>query len=292
MMPKASLRRICRVLNVTRSTLYETEAAEAAADETSQPPEPSQDELLLARIKALIEEFPTFGYRRITALLRKRDKLRINRKKVYRLMREQRWMITQRETSPKPRVQKSRSRTERSNERWAVDITHIYCGADGWGHLVAVIDCHDREVVGWEFALRGRAQEAERALEMACLARFGTLRPTGEMPVLRSDNGLVFLSRRFSEACTFYRLSQEYITPYTPEQNGLIERFFRSFKEECVWLQNFTSFEQARRAVKAWLEWYNRERPHQALGYLSPHEYRVKDKPPASDPPNQSLRAA
>lgn len=208
-MPKASLRRICRVLNVTRSTRYETEAAEAAADETRQPPEPSQDELLLARIKALIEAFPTFGYRRITARLRKRDKLRINRTTVYRLMREQRWMITQHETSPKPRVQKSRSRTERSNERWAVDITHIYCGADGWGHLVAVIDCHDRAVVGWEFALRGRAQEAERALEMACLARFGTLRPTGETPVLRSDTGLVFLSRRFREACTFYRLSAE-----------------------------------------------------------------------------------
>jgi putative transposase len=291
-MPKASLRRICRVLNVTRSTVYEAEAAQEAASETNQPLELSQDELLFARIKALIEEFPTYGYRRICALLRKHDKLTINRKKVYRLMREQRWMIRQRETSPKPRVQKSRSRTDRSNERWAMDISHVYCGADGWGHLVAVIDCHDREIVGWEFALRGRAQEAERALEMACLARFGTVRPSGDTPVLRSDNGLVFLSRRFREACTFYRLTQEYITPYTPEQNGLIERFFRSFKEECVWQQNFTSFEEARRAVKAWLEWYNSERPHQALGYLSPHEYRAKEKLPASDPPNQSLRAA
>lgn len=291
-MPTASLRRICRVLNVTRSTLYETDAAEAAADETRQPPEPAQDEVLLARIKALIEAFPTVGYRRICALLRKRDKLTINRKKVYRLMREQRWMMTQRETSPKPRVQKARSRTERSNARWAVDITHISCGADGWGHLVGVLDCHARAGVGWEFALRGRAPEAERALEMACLARFGTLRPTGETPVLRSDNGLVFLSRRFRAACTFSRLSQEYITPYTPKQNGLIARFFRSFKEACVWLQNFTSFEEAQRAVKAWLEWYNRERPHQALGYLSPHEYRAKEQLPASDPPNQSVRAA
>lgn len=291
-MPEASLRRICRVLDVTRSTLYGAEAEEDPADETEAASQPSQDELLLARIKALIEEFPTYGYRRICALLRKRDKLTINRKKVYRLMRQQRWMISQRETSPKPRVQKSRSRSERSNERWAMDISHVYCGADGWGHLVAVIDCHDREVVGWEFALRGRAQEAERALEMACLARFGTIRPTGDTPVLRSDNGLVFLSRRFREACTFYRLSQEYITPYTPEQNGLIERFFRSFKEECVWQQNFTSFEEARRAVKAWLEWYNSERPHQALGYLSPHEYRAKEKRPVSDPPSQCLRAA
>lgn len=292
-MPEASLRRICRVLNVTRSTLYGVDTEEAPADETKPAAsEPSQDELLVARIKLLIEAFPTYGYRRICALLRTREKLTINRKKVYRLMREQRWMVTQRQVSPKPRVQKSRSRTERSNERWAMDISHVYCGRDGWGHLIAVIDCHDRQIVGWEFALRGRAQEAERALEMACLARFGTLRPTGETPVLRSDNGLVFVSRRFREACTFYRLAQEYITPYTPEQNGLIERFFRSFKEECVWQQNFMSFAEARRAVKAWLDWYNRERPHQALGYLSPQEYRAKERPPASDPPSQRLRAA
>ncbi|MFV9506312.1 MAG: DDE-type integrase/transposase/recombinase [Oscillochloridaceae bacterium umkhey_bin13] len=88
----------------------------------------------------------------------------------------------------------------------AIDITHIACGADGWGHLTAVIDCHDREVLGYEFALRGRAHEAERALEMACLARFGTIRPTGATPVLRSDNGLVFQSRHFRSACQFYRL--------------------------------------------------------------------------------------
>lgn len=206
-MPEASLRRICRVLDVTRSPLYGVEAEEAPADETKPASQPFQGELLVARIKLRIEEFPTYGYRRICALLRKREKLTVNRKKVYRLMRKQRWMVTQRQVSPKPRVQKSRSRTERSNERWAMDSSHVYCGQDGWAHLVAVIGCHDREVVGWEFALRGRAQEAERALEMACLTRFGTLRPTGETPVLRSDNGLVFLSRRFREACTFYRLT-------------------------------------------------------------------------------------
>lgn len=73
-----------------------------------------------------------------------------------------------------------------------MDVTHIDCGRDGWGHLVAVIDCHDRQIVGYEFALRGRAKEAERALEMACLSRFDTLRPDGDPPVIRSDNGLIF----------------------------------------------------------------------------------------------------
>jgi putative transposase len=76
----------------------------------------------------------------------------------------------------------------------------------GFGHLTAVIDCHDREITGFEFALRGRAKEAERALEEAGLARFGTLRPDGTTPVVRSDNGLIFQSRRFRAACRDYRL--------------------------------------------------------------------------------------
>jgi len=62
-----------------------------------------------------------------------------------------------------------------------------------------------------------------RALEAACIKRFGTLRVTGEGPVVRSDNGLIFRSRRFRAACRFYRLRQEYITAYTPEQNGVME---------------------------------------------------------------------
>jgi hypothetical protein len=137
-----------------------------------------------------------------------------------------------------------------------MDVTHIPCGADGWAHLTTVIDCHDREVMGYEFALRGRAKEAERALEAACLHRFGTLRPQGTVPVVRSDNGLISQSRRFRAACRDYRLAQEFITPYTPEQNGVIERFFRSLKEECVWQHRFSTFAEAQQRLRAWLTWY------------------------------------
>ena len=94
-------------------------------------------------------------------------------------------------------------------------MAHISCGKDGWAHLVAVVDCHDREVIGYELALRGRAKEAERALESACLARFGTLRTLGPTPIVRSDNGLIFQSRRFRAACNDYRLRLEFVTPYT-----------------------------------------------------------------------------
>ena len=156
----------------------------------------------------------------------------------------------------------------------ATDVTHIPVGVDGWAHLATVIDCHDREIVGWEFALRGRAREAERALEGACLRRFGTLKPEGAKPVLRSDNGLIFQSKRFRQACRDYGMTQEFITPYTPEQNGLMKRFYRSLKEECVWQNRFASFDEAKRLIARWIQWYNHERPHQALGYQSPRQYR------------------
>jgi putative transposase len=231
--------------------------------------------VLVERIQRLIALHPTFGYRRLWALLRFSEGIRVNRKAVYRILKVKAWFVHQRVATPRPRVQSRRSRAQRSDERWAMNLTHVPCGADGWGHLTAVIDCHDREVPGFEFALHGRAKEAESALEEACLARFGTLRPEGSTPLIRSDNGLIFQSRRFRAACRDYRIHQEFITPYTPEQNGLVERFFRSLKEECVWQHNFASFAEARTAITQWIEWYNAERPHQALGYRSPRQFRA-----------------
>jgi putative transposase len=238
-LPGASIRRVCRVLKFSRARLR------ARAVNAAQPPR--LDEVLAGRLQRLIELHPAFGYRRLWALLRFSEGIRVNRKAVYRVLKLKRWFVHQRVATPRPRVQGRRSRAQRSDERWAMDVTHVPCGADGWGHLTAVIDCHDREVNGYEFALRGRAKEAERALEEACLARFGTLRPQGSTPVVRSDNGLIFQSRRFRTACRDYRLRQEFITPYTPAQNGLIERFFRSLKEECVWLFPVSTSETERR---------------------------------------------
>ena len=263
----ASERRACKTLGVARWT--------ARPSITQHPFAPLREDLV-ERLAFLIQQYPTYGYRRLGVILRRRDGVKVNRKAVYRILKVKGWMVHQRTCTPRPRVQGSISRSSRSDERWATDLTHIPVGRDGWAHLAAVIDCHDRVLIGHEFSLRGRAREAERALENACLLRFGTLRPEGPTPVLRSDNGLVFQSRRFRAACRDYRLSQEFITPYTPEQNGMIERFFRSLKEECIWQHNFQSFDEAKKTIDAWIRYYNEERPHQSLGYLSPHQYRAQ----------------
>jgi len=240
-------------------------------------PKPSQEpDELEPKVQRLAEQYPTWGYRRIWAWLRYREGIVLNRKKIYRILREKGWFVHQRSSTPRPRVKALRSQAEASNRRWAMDVTHIPCGQDGWAHLVAVIDCHDRELIGYEFALRGRAKEAERALEEACIRRYGCLRPTGESPIVRSDNGLIFQSRRFRRALKDYRLSQEFITPYTPEQNGMIERFFGSLKSECVWLHRFCNRDHAFGVISRWIDKYHVERPHQALGYLTPREYQAR----------------
>jgi putative transposase len=261
-LPGSSVRRICRLLHVARSGLG---SRRAKAGRSLQDCSKLEDML-----QVLIREHPTYGYRRLWALLRNRLGIRVNRKKIYRILKAKRWLVHQRAASV--------SRTTKSDHRWAMDMTHVDCGRDGWAHLVGVIDCHDRELLGCEFALRGRAKEAERAIEEACIAPFGTLRPSGETPVVRSDNGLIFQSRRFRAACRDYRLTQEFITPYTPEQNGIIERFFRSLKEECAWQHSFHSFAEAKAAIRHWIEWYNTGRPHQSLGYRSPREFRAQQQ--------------
>ena len=79
-----------------------------------------------------IEAHPTLGYRRLWAMLRFVEGISVNRKAVYRLLMLKGWFVHQRSLTPRPRAHGRRSRAQRSNERWAMDVTHIPCGADGW----------------------------------------------------------------------------------------------------------------------------------------------------------------
>jgi putative transposase len=88
------------------------------------------DHELVDKIRELIQQFPTYGYRRIWAMLRYRMGIKINRKKVYRIMKLKRWLMHQRQKTPRPRVRGKGSVATQSNQRWAMDVTHINCGPD------------------------------------------------------------------------------------------------------------------------------------------------------------------
>ena len=93
---------------------------------------------------------------------------------------------------------------------------------------------------------------------------------------IRHDNGLVFGSRLYRSTVADYGLKQEYITPYTPEENGMCERFIRTLKEQCVWLHRFESVDRARIVIGEWIRKYNTKRPHQSLNYLTPQQQHQK----------------
>jgi len=253
---KVSLRKLCCWLGISRRTLYYRPKGRKRG----------LDEKKVSKVKEVIEKFPTHGYRRIAAVLG------WNRKVVQRICQRKGWQVRKRPKGSRPRAQGLVSVARRPNERWATDLTMVWCGRDRWCTLAVVIDCGTREVLGWRLAAQGNAATAEAALEEALIFRFGSLGRVFGKLVLRSDNGLVFTSKRYTATVKAYGLSQEFITPYTPEQNGLVERFIRTLKEECLWQHRFESLGQAREVISRWIRYYNLERPHQALGYQAPSE--------------------
>ena len=262
---EVSIAKLCRWFDVPRSTFY--------YEPRTRKPAPI-DAGLAVVIRKIIDENPAFGVRMITATARREVKGPVNRKKVRRIVRLNGWQVWRKPQGKRPRAQGWTSRATRPNERWAVDATHIFCGRDGWCHLTAIIDCCDRTIVGWRLSKTGVAKVAAAALEDALRSR--EIVPKNNELTLRSDNGLVFGAKPFVAVVNRYGLDQEYITPYTPEQNGMIERFFGTLKAECVWLHRFQSRDHAFAVIGRWMEKYHTERPHSALGYLTPNEYQMK----------------
>ena len=264
---KVSLRKVAEWLGVPWSTVhYKPRKRKPVA----------VDREVEQAIYQLIQRYPRYGYRRITVMLRRRMGLMVNKKKVQRIMQQNGRPVAKRPRSMRPRAQSKTSVAEAPNVRWATDMTHFFCSDSGWCHVVVVIDCWNREVVGYRISRKQNAKVAEGALEDALIRRFGRNKDAPRGLTLRSDNGLVFTSKSYLKLVRAYGLRPEYITPYSPEQNGMIERFMRTLKEECIWLNLFSSFHEAKAIIEAWIQEYNTERPHQELGYLSPVEYRYK----------------
>lgn len=259
-----SCKKLCTWLGLPRSTAYH--------QPRQRRPKPL-DEVMAARIKQIHEQESSCGVRGTWSRLRHQQGHLVNIKKVHRIMKLKGWTLPKRRAGNRPRVKITSSIAENPNQRWATDLALIHCGRDGWCVFVPVIDCCTREVLGHALERTGRAKTAERALEEALLARFGTLRSAPPGMLLRHDNGLVFGSRQYRAVVRDYGLTQEYITPYTPQQNGLCERFIKTFKEEFCWCNRFQSIQHAKLKLRAWIHRYNHHRPHQSLKYLSPNQY-------------------
>jgi len=251
-----SIQQLCRWFDVPRRTVY-YKATKAA---------PCVDARFVEPIKALIEQEPSFGYRTLAHLLD------FNKNTVQRICQLKGWQVKKRPVGFRPRIEAKPSVAGAPNTRWATDLCRVWTGRDGWATLALVIDCHTRELLGWHLARSGKATTASAALEHALIARFGTLGRVPTSFLLRSDNGLVFTSRRYTALVRSYGLQQEFITPHCPEQNGMVERVIRTIKEQCVHRHRFETLQHASRVLADWIQFYNTRRPHQALAMKTPAE--------------------
>jgi len=251
---EVSISKLCRWFAVPRRTVYYRPVKAA----------PKVDSRFLEPIKAMIEEHPSFGYRTVAHLLA------FNKNTVQRIFQLKGWQVKKRPVGFRPRVQALPSVAAAPNERWATDLCRVWAGRDQWTTLAVVIDCHTRELLGWHLSRSGKARTAESALEQALIARYGTLGRVATPFLLRSDNGLVFTSRSYTALVRSYGLRQEFITPHTPEQNGMVERLIRTLKEQCVHRHRFETLQHASRVIGDWVAFYNHRRPHQALGMKTP----------------------
>lgn len=228
------------------------------------------DETVLMHIEEIVKELPVYGYRRVAAVLRARYGIPINRKKVYRVMKEKGLLMPATHSHKKlfkgvPFAHKTQA--DDSNVLWGIDMTYIWCGADAWCYFHGVIDHHDKTLLGYSFSRSCAAMGGVMAL-----AEAASKRQVSQLE-LRSDNGCHYGAKIFKDEIKRLGINHTRTMVNTPKGNSVIERFFRSLKEECVWQQKFYNFEQAKAAVDQWVEHYNTNRPHQTLNYLSPNEF-------------------
>jgi putative transposase len=267
--PSLSVLRQCALLGISRSSVY------------YHPVKTSQENLELMKLidKQYLDR-PFYGSRRMAAWLRGQG-YGVNRKRVRRLMGIMRLNASYRgprtsQPAPGHKVYPYLLRgveITRPNQVWTSDITYIPM-ARGFLYLVAIMDWHSRYVLSWRLTNTLEADFCAEALEEA-------LR-NGKPEIFNTDQGAQFTSQAFTGLLEQHRVrvSMDGKGRYT--DNLFIERLWRSLKYEEVYLKAYTGGKEARAGIGGYFDFYNRERPHQALGYQTPAEVFINGKQTAS----------
>jgi transposase InsO family protein len=271
--------RVLRVWELPRSTFYARRERRAQPATGRRGRTPTLDDAaLLVQIRAVIAESPFHGegHRKIWARLRALKGVRTSMRRVLRVMREAELLAPARQ--PEPVVERPHEGTivtERPNVMWGTDATAAVTIVDGTATIFAAIDHCTAECVGIHAALHGDRFEALEPLRQGVRDHFGTLAAAvAHGLALRHDHGSVYLSADFQQEVAFLGMTSSPAFVRQPEGNGCIERFFRTLKEQLLWVRHFSTIEELRQALLAFKETYNREWLIARLGYRSPAQVR------------------
>ena len=136
----------------------------------------------------------------------------------------------------------------------------------GHMYLFAIIDWHTREIVDYELSNSLEATFVTRCLERAFINN-------GKPGIMNSDQGSQFTSREYIGLLKANNIKISMDSVGRATDNALIERFFRSFKQEKLYIYDYTNVDELRALIDEYIEFYNNERPHQSLEYMTPKEF-------------------
>ena len=224
------------------------------------------------RLKDLAETRVRYGYRRLHILLQ-REGWEVNHKKIYRLYNEEGLSIRTR--SPKRRracrYRQGRSGADTMNDAWAMDFMSDRLFDGRPFRILTIVDCHTREALASAARTNFRAYQVIDELDRIARSR-------GKPRSIRVDNGPEFAGRLLDQWAYLNKVELDFSRPGKPTDNAFIEAFNSRLRQECLNASWFLSMADARERINDWRTDYNQNRPHSALGNLTPSAFAAQLK--------------
>lgn len=254
----------------------------AAAGRRGRPPAPDAE--LVAAIRALVADLPTYGYRRVHALLRRQaehdGRPAPNVKRVYRVMKVHGLLLRRHAGGREERRHEGKIAVGTPNTRWCSDGLEIGCENGERVRVAFALDCCDREAMGYVATTGGITGEDVRDLMVAAVEhRFGRVDRLPDPIEWLSDNGSCYLARETRRFAREIGLVPRTTPLVSPQSNGMAEAFVRTLKRDYVRVSPLPDAHTVLRQLPTWLRHYNEVHPHRSLGYRSPREFISRSIP-------------
>ena len=274
------LRRVCADWGMARSSFYAMTSGQHAEQPPAKRrgPKPAiSDQALLVAIEADLEASPWEGegYRKVWARLRVCRDIRVARKRVLRLMRENNLLSPHRCRRRGGNPHDGEIITHAPNLMWGTDGVRVFTVDDGWGWIFTAVEHWNAECVGWHVCKRGDRFAALQPISMGLAGLYGsTAAGAARGLALRMDHGSQYLSDHFTNQIKFWGIQPSYAFVAEPQTNGVAERFNRTLKEQIIHGRIYRNIAELRDAVRDFVELYNAQWIVEKNGYLSPAQAR------------------